>query len=581
MASPVRLWSLTKPPSGTGTGTVNYEDLRSSNAPSKTPGAFRVVKVEHLLEDPPVIKLYEFSDIRFGRSRNVKADLKALQNTQYGYAAVSHVWEYGAEVEQQQRNMPIDEDLNIDVDAPDGQFVDTKKISWRGLVQIAHAVNSTHLRALKYFWLDFLCIDQVDNNDKEKGLQICIMSSIYAAASAVLVMIGGVPSVQSTKTPTAWMDRAWTLQEAILNRKQWVFIKWSTNPAHQKILDPNFMKGPNPQKAYWSFKQIPWPGPGLNTGEGLYVVKLRHLLDLADAQPLPGIPTLPPVAVLDGLTYRAGDAPRHALRTCLSYDRHVRYTGVWRSMFMRTSSKPVDVVYSIMGIFGISIDPYRKNRSPSFLFNDLARKTAAKARIGPAWMMLSGVGGKANVKSNNEPPKMAFGKRWEWVGYHVDDERFYVPRYDIKFLTHSHPHIINSRMMELKSHSRKSSITLRRYGVKVSKSRIASIRLGSAKGQCTYLGKIPDNPPPRTVFALYIGKIQDMSKRSGMLGQNGFVEFSKRPRVNFGGQHYLLFIKWDKRHKKWVYIADGAWKPNDTYWSPPKVACSKEPSVDS
>ncbi|KAM0430105.1 hypothetical protein ACHAPT_006111 [Fusarium lateritium] len=580
MDTPKHLWRLSRSPGATD--TVNYRDW---SVRRRTPGAFRVVKVAPLLSTPPTIQVLEFSDIRFGGYPEPQEKLKTLQGLGYGYVAVSHVWDYGAEVDHELDTMTITDELNTDVDAEDGKSLDTKTISWRGLVQIAHALNSGHLGSVDYFWLDFLCLDQVDkHHDNEMGLQICIMGDVYKRANSVLIMIGGIPSVQSASNPTAWMDRAWTLQEAILNPNQWVFIKWSTKSGHQSILDPDSTAGPGSKSVYWKFMNVPWTGKGVDPGEGLYVVTLRDLLDLADAQPLASPPGLPTVAVLDGLTHKAGDAPRRALRACLSKNRKVRHTGVWRSIFMRTSSKPVDVVYSIMGIFGIRIDPYRKNRPPSFLFNDLARKTAARDDIGPVWLILSGVAGSeiprnkvssilpvfphaedANVKSSNAPPKMAFKKRWEWVGYHVDDSPFYIPKYDIKFLTHSHPHIIKSRMLEVKSHSKNSTISFKRGGDKASRSTVASVRLGSMKGKCTYLGKIPDDPPSRTVYGLYVGKVGDMRKPSGMLSKNSVIQFNKVQRVlNFGGQHYFLFIRWHRNQKKWEYIADGVFKPNSS-----------------
>lgn len=125
---------------------------------------------------------------------------------------------------------------------------------------------------------------------------------------------------------------------------------------------------------------------------------------------------------------------------------------------MRTSTHPVDVAYSIMGIFNLQIDPYRKNREPEFLFNDLARKAAARWNVGPVWLTIGGLIGSniprsddsqivfnfphvedAGEDSDDKPPEMAFiefNREWiDWVGYHVDDSQYYIKRYDIRFLT--------------------------------------------------------------------------------------------------------------------------------------------------
>ncbi|KLP01586.1 uncharacterized protein Y057_10536 [Fusarium fujikuroi] len=110
-----------------------------------------------------------------------------------------------------------------------------------------------------------------------------------------------------------------------------------------------------------------------------FICNLANLLDIADSDPFKTpIPTL---VVLDGTTSKSSDVPRRALRACLSSMKPVKYAVMWRSMYVRTSSVSVDVVYSIMTIFGIRIDPYRKDREPQFVFDDLARKTAALKRV--------------------------------------------------------------------------------------------------------------------------------------------------------------------------------------------------------
>ncbi|KAF7558238.1 hypothetical protein G7Z17_g197 [Cylindrodendrum hubeiense] len=523
--------------------------------------------------------------------------LSSLQSQGYGYIAVSHVWDNGAEVDDELNNMTIIDELDIDVTAEDGEHLDNKPISWLGLRQVAHAANRGPLGPVNYFWLDYLCLDQVDkNNDMEKGLQICIMGDIYRNAHAVVTMIGGIPSVQSVSTPSAWMDRAWTLQEAILNKNvTWIYVKWSTNPSHLSIQDPK-------SSTKWRFYPVGWTGGGLRPGEDLCLVRLRHLLDLSDAQPLSNPPypaNLPEVVVLNGMTHKAGDVPRRALRACLSFDSKVRYTGVWRSMFMRTSSKPVDVVYSIMAIFNIQIrppfgkihvDPYRKNRDPEFVFNDLARKTAARGDIGPVWLTIGGIAGSsilrnphsqiipkfphtegANVKSNNAPPKMGFGKRWEWTGFHTDDSPFYIPQYDIQFLTHSHPHVISATMLHVKYHKVKSTKSIPQGGEgRQVKRTVASIRLRDMLGKCTYAGKIPHLSTNPDLYGLYIGQVEDMTRSGSKLNASDIVEFGKTPSAsfNFSKQRYLLFINWNDRHRRWEYAADGIFKPKYN-WRPP------------
>ncbi|KAH8589008.1 hypothetical protein B0O99DRAFT_524019, partial [Bisporella sp. PMI_857] len=118
--------------------------------------------------------------------------------------------------------------LLVDIDGKRKGTTDQKKLTWNGLRQVGNA--ATYLN-LKYIWLDLLCLDQVTQldrrgrNDKEKGLQICMMADIYRNADSVITMIGGIPAVTWIDEATGWMDRAWTLQEAVLNPRIFIYVK--------------------------------------------------------------------------------------------------------------------------------------------------------------------------------------------------------------------------------------------------------------------------------------------------------------------------------------------------------------------
>lgn len=94
-------------------------------------------------------------------------------------------------------------------------------------------------------------------------------------------------------------------------------------------------------------------------GTSLFLVSIADLLDLVDIRLKPPGIKSSRVAVLNGIVgaiktpYRPSDSPRRALRAAIAANLYIKYTGVWRSMFMRVSSQLVDVVYSIMGIFGL------------------------------------------------------------------------------------------------------------------------------------------------------------------------------------------------------------------------------------
>jgi type VI protein secretion system component VasA len=67
----------------------------------------------------------------------------------------------------------------------------THEISWLGLVQAATAAEAL---GCEYLWLDLLCLNQVDLEDRRK--QIANMHRIFANAAAVVVMLGGLSAAQ-------------------------------------------------------------------------------------------------------------------------------------------------------------------------------------------------------------------------------------------------------------------------------------------------------------------------------------------------------------------------------------------------
>jgi hypothetical protein len=62
-------------------------------------------------------------------------------------------------------------------------------------------------------------------NDDIK-LQMPNRVKIYENATAVLVMVGGVHAAQRIDQPSSWLERAWTLQEVLVNAKTYALVQW-------------------------------------------------------------------------------------------------------------------------------------------------------------------------------------------------------------------------------------------------------------------------------------------------------------------------------------------------------------------
>ncbi|KAK6360054.1 hypothetical protein TWF730_006208 [Orbilia blumenaviensis] len=507
-------------------------------------GAFRVISVNKLLQGE--IEIWEYKDIKWAQ----KDKLRQIVRAGFMYTAISHVWDAASDVkadltESKQKGTAIDIETNSN---------EKQTISMEGLQDVAYAVKkSTMLGGASFLWLDLLCLDQP--NSKDKLGQICLMADIYKHSKSVVVMIGGVGSVHGVENPTGWIDRAWTLQEAVLNRKYtYAYVKWEStypNPVSE-------IKGGRSWRLEFIKKR--------NTAD-LCLIDIRELLDMADAKLKNG----PRIRVVDGMTPRAGDVPRRALRAAMSNDIGVRYTGMWRSLFLRTSSRPVDVIYSAMGCFRrpinpgtvarleiVPVDPYLYNRSPMYVFNDFCRKMATQKLSGLSFLAIGGVEGNdipyqdqsflpmfphtegANQFSSNTPPVLTFSGISEWVGFHVADSPYYIAKTDVVFMTHSYPHVVNGALTQRMR---------------------AKAAIGSMTGSLYYWAS--DNKLERVkkgnVMALHVGTIGDMRSKDPA------IRFpSSRP--NLKGYEYLLFLEYHRQDSRWNIIGNGSFRPNKK-WS--------------
>ncbi|KAF1953708.1 hypothetical protein CC80DRAFT_537294 [Byssothecium circinans] len=521
----------------------------------RTPGAFRAVVLDGLLHGyPGHIEVVEWPDIKYPLTTPNSTFPNPLGYLRY--AAVSHVWQYAFDVGEQVKNMPPGDQLDIAI-MQDGH-PDRKTLSWPALRQLARAIDALNRRGpgrgrkrVEYMWLDFFCLDQIDRpNDDEKALQICIIGDIYEQALRVVVMIGGMGGFINSAKKTPWMDRGWTLQESVINPDTWVCVTWQ--PLESTTISRPRAVGGGKFRFVW-----------LDDSSLDCLIPLKDLLDIVDY----GYWNEARVRVLDGTMPQEGKIARHALRAALCRDSsrpNIKFTGIWRSMLMRTSQYPIDVVYSAMGLFGLQIDPDRKNRDPTYLFNDMARKAAASAivrnrlTIGhPCWLTLGRISGRkfeAHIPrdttsqliprfpdiENNQPPTYNDGRPIVDV---IESSGNYIQDFDMKFITHSHPHIIEAQML-----------ALRKYDVDV-KGR--NLKLASKTGYCYYQdfnGRLKKRKG-KGVWAVYVGRVDSM--------QYGKIAWPKNPsdlRTKlYTGGYYMLFMEYYK--KRWWLVGNGIFLP--------------------
>ncbi|KAI1158094.1 hypothetical protein F5B18DRAFT_113950 [Nemania serpens] len=259
------------------------------------------------------------------------------------YAAISHSWTPSTEVQRLSSiaNRPLE--IHVAQESP-------HQISWHGLCQAARAA---HYLKCDFLWLDLICLNQTSPTDKK--LQIQKMGNIYENAAAVVVMPGGVAAAQDAEYPAPWITRAWTLQEATLCANTHMFILHPDIPIHSFA-----SSGPN-------YNIIHIEGD-------LALSPIRDLLSSRGG------------VILNSETFAAQCFGHDfALTSSLEGVLHghtpaMRRSAAWRSIWLRTSKYPQDMVFSVMHLLGVHIEvDYTRER------DDLLMELARKASV-PSWL---------------------------------------------------------------------------------------------------------------------------------------------------------------------------------------------------
>lgn len=213
----------------------------------------------------------------------------------------------------------------------------------------------------EYVWLDRLCIVQTSKVDK--SLQIAQMYKIYKCCMQCLILSGGIQRLVSLEEETSWAHRAWTLQECLAPHMSVVLFSWTRGTG--RVLGTSVFRlrevGGDTECAYARFVDV-----------------LRACIDgpmVFNACPMdsPLSKWRSPEIIAAGTTidvriFGKGQANLLALRQArLQFQNSSEpadpsvtrrcYSTVWRCALMRTSSRPVDMVFSIMGLMDVALNP--------------------------------------------------------------------------------------------------------------------------------------------------------------------------------------------------------------------------------
>lgn len=318
----------------------SLRDSRFLPAPTAaTPKRFRFLDCKALL-DQQLLQIFETMELK---------DLP--------YSAVSYVWRGNEPEDSNQEDISFHVEGTIrDNDKPE----DKPDPIHTSVLQ--HTCAASIQQDCPFLWLDRLCILQSSKEDKR--WQIKNMYDIYKSCKTCIVLPGGVRCIVPLETPTAWIHRSWTLQESLAPQRTLVLFAWSSGSGeilagdeHDEIVEvvPGYSAVCSLSSmvnacavGHLEFQRRP-----SNWDQGGSSEEVCRILGYKS----------PNVLSLGA-----------ALNDTLASDPDAHYSSIWQCALMRTSSRPVDMVLSIMGVFGVALDPN------AFHADDRLSATVALAR---------------------------------------------------------------------------------------------------------------------------------------------------------------------------------------------------------
>ncbi|KAL1940623.1 hypothetical protein VTO73DRAFT_8058 [Trametes versicolor] len=219
-----------------------------------------------------------------------------------------------------------------------------------------------------YLWVDRLSI--VQTNKADKTWQIRNMYKVYLSCRVCIVLAGGLRRLVRLDEETPWIHRSWTLQEVLAPPSTVVLIRWKLGPGRASsggISTPVEVEEAVPGAS--AYIPLPLVLQVCTTGTLSFTstpsatqparsTMMKACIFSALQQDAPRADEIPFWQPQRRILAPAVVAVAVALDAVLvESDPEVRRYAVWQSALMRTSSRPVDMVLSIMGLFGVELDP--------------------------------------------------------------------------------------------------------------------------------------------------------------------------------------------------------------------------------
>ncbi|QRV93539.1 heterokaryon incompatibility protein [Ceratobasidium sp. AG-Ba] len=257
------------------------------------------------------------------------------------YVTVSHVWD-GVDA------LPDDKTFHV-------QGANPKESSGRipiSIWVIQEACRASRKLGSNLLWIDRLCVIQA--NESDKSWQFKKMYDLYKGSATCLVIPNGLAQLTSLNQESPWMNRGWTLQEAVAPKDTQVMFLWEGDEcyvkAYPRVQRPNYIT--------------------LITEGRSAMAPLGHVLHccisgnfiITDRTGAPNIRQLGDIQIFGaGSTGPGNPSPSitmlaAAISESLEEDEDRVYHCLWKCMLMRVTRDRCDMIFSIMGSFGVTLN---------------------------------------------------------------------------------------------------------------------------------------------------------------------------------------------------------------------------------
>ncbi|KAI0322933.1 hypothetical protein OF83DRAFT_1091400 [Amylostereum chailletii] len=214
---------------------------------------------------------------------------------------------------------------------------------------LRHAFTSSLLLNTSYFW----------TSREDKNWQIANMYRVYESCAHTIILPGGVQRLVRLDEETDWIHRGWTLQEALAPSSALVLFAWRLGTGEALAGEGGV------ETALGTIREV-------IAGESA-MAPLANVLNSCIVGYTSFIATSNRCGTRELLKIKArifGVASPNAVALAIAmtpelHALHVEETplksdsrshAIWQSSLLRTSSRPVDMVFSIMGLFGVRLD---------------------------------------------------------------------------------------------------------------------------------------------------------------------------------------------------------------------------------